>query len=765
MSGQPDDAYDRLARDRPRTVSDWTERWNQLHPISEADERARDELERFCERKRIEVAALEALGARVWRHKDFGYCLAFASNGNGKVTAIKYRPLTGSSHDSWTERPSRWLRPIVVGNRDSLAWLIAEGETDGARLYGLVGDRCAILVLPTGARAEFQASWADLIPRGATVGLCHDADPDGDEGAAKAARVIGGRTVRVRPPVEGGDWCDWPGDREAFEALVQAAVKVSEVPEVELVTLEAFAAVDEPGAEPLVGPEGEALIAEGSDVMLYGDGGTSKTTLGVDLACHLATGRDWLGMKVARPVRVLLIEGEGPRPQFRKKLARKMQGWTGPPLDGRVLVLDEPWAEFTFNSEERRESLAQQVAALEVDVVIAGPLVNLGMDEHGTLQEVRAFLRLVKDLRRRSGRSLTVLLIHHENKSGDVSGQWAGSGDTLLHAMAAGHGKTTLFVQKARHSSTMHLRTLHLAWADGEGFAVVGESGAKRDLLREVKAFMADGEWRTARDIAAPREPKEPEPGKEPKQPGIGANSDDVKDVLEAHPDVFEVRTGKDAQAVGRSSLATVYRLPRGSEAVEAVTDSLWTDDATALLPQPYIEAVRAEEVGPDASSPSLPTQPSESVDNDVSDAAVVRDAPKLHLVEDEGEHADPPKKPPKGPNKPTLAAPVIRELLPADGEWHPATPIRAKLAERGLASDTTLTDVKDVLKEQGFVFAKRKEPGMQRGDRARWKLTPIAGAAQMPLDVSEPDPPVDEKSAANDQLLADAHRFNRSQP
>ena len=92
MSGPPDDAYGRLARDRPRTVRDWTERWNQLRPIGEADERARDELERFCERKRIEVAALEALGARVWRHEDRGYCLAFAG---GTATAASPRSSTG----------------------------------------------------------------------------------------------------------------------------------------------------------------------------------------------------------------------------------------------------------------------------------------------------------------------------------------------------------------------------------------------------------------------------------------------------------------------------------------------------------------------------------------------------------------------------------------------------------------------------------------------------------------------------------------------
>ena len=50
------------------------------------------------------------------------------------------------------------------------------------------------------------------------------------------------------------------------------------------------------------GTPGRSLIPEGGDVMIYGDGGASKTTLGIDLACHLAAGDDWLGIAVPRPV-------------------------------------------------------------------------------------------------------------------------------------------------------------------------------------------------------------------------------------------------------------------------------------------------------------------------------------------------------------------------------------------------------------------------------------------------------------------------------
>ncbi len=46
------------------------------------------------------------------------------------------------------------LMPLICGKRDSLDWFVAEGETDGARLLGLVGDVAAIIVLPAGANIQ-----------------------------------------------------------------------------------------------------------------------------------------------------------------------------------------------------------------------------------------------------------------------------------------------------------------------------------------------------------------------------------------------------------------------------------------------------------------------------------------------------------------------------------------------------------------------------------------------------------------------------------
>jgi hypothetical protein len=281
-----------------------------------------------------------------------------------------------------------------------------------------------------------------------------------------------------------------------------------------------------------------------------------------------------------------MIENEGPRPLFRRKVARKLAGWTGSPLTGRIGIFSEPWGEFTFADESWRAALAAKVREEEIDVLIAGPVTRLGMNEAGTLQQVRDFMELVKAVRVESGRRLAVILVHHENKGGAVSGAWEGAADTLLHVEARGPGHTRLHVQKARWSSDHHGTHLDLAWAEGEGFTL--EEAIDRDYTAEIAALLADGKWRTLTEIANKRDHKE--------QPGIGAGKDTVRDTLKGRPDLFTERRGTD---VGRSATATVYGLASAQKPVEPVTDPQRTGDATGLLACPIGKPVGTGPVPP----------------------------------------------------------------------------------------------------------------------------------------------------------------------
>jgi len=170
----------------------------------------------------------------------------------------------------------------------------------------------------------------------------------------------------------------------------------------------------------------------------------------------------------------------------------------------------------------------------------------------------------VAKFRRRSGRRLLVVLIHHENKGGKVSGAWEGVGDTLLHASVHSRGKTKLHFQKVRWSSQWHKETLELSWANGESFEPVEE--VERDLHSEVVQWLLLNPHSTPEEIATRKRVKDPETGKVVKTvSGIGANEHAVKELLEHCLDTFRERTGEEAKALGRHPTAHLWEVKDGA--------------------------------------------------------------------------------------------------------------------------------------------------------------------------------------------------------
>jgi AAA domain-containing protein len=307
-----------------------------------------------------------------------------------------------------------------------------------------------------------------------------------------------------------------------------------------IVTVGEFTAIHEPGAEPLLGEPGQVVIPKGGDALLYGDGGASKTTLAIDLAVHLATGVPWLGVAVPKPVRVLLIEAEGPRPLFREKLRHKLKAWGGPDPGERLYVYEKPWASFRFQ-EPHSGPVADLIAEREIDLLVAGPLVRIGMDEVGTLQEVRDFSRHIEQFRQRTKRELATFKVHHESKAGRVSGAWEGAGDCLLHAQVFAHGRTNLTFQKVRWASDWHMRKVDLTWTDGEGFDLADDPD--RDYRTEIVQLLSVRPHLTAKDIR-----KE-----------IGGRMSAIESALENGP--FKSKTGLAAKALGRHSNACLWEV------------------------------------------------------------------------------------------------------------------------------------------------------------------------------------------------------------
>lgn len=279
--------YERLEREhaKARRTRDWSEQWSQLDPLANVNGSTGERVAAFCREKRITLDALKALGTRVKVRRHGEVELAWGYEHRGAVTAVKFRPL--GEKKRYALDPSTFVQPLVIGDLSSLDWFVAEGETDGCRLFDLIGEDAAIVVLPAGA-STFKQEWAHRIPRGANVYLCHDADKAGDRGAETAAQAIGGKTVRVRPPVEGSDWCEWEGDRVGFVRLVKEARDTHDA------GMPGYGAVlvDLRGLEIRdVDWHDDGFLPVGQLAILQGHGGVSKGTLACAWTAELTRAR------------------------------------------------------------------------------------------------------------------------------------------------------------------------------------------------------------------------------------------------------------------------------------------------------------------------------------------------------------------------------------------------------------------------------------------------------------------------------------------
>jgi len=361
----------------------------------------------------------------------------------------------------------------------------------------------------------------------------------GDKGATDSLtspiREVSESSQSPRVSVNGTDFS------ESVETLAPFALPLDEF-------LEARA--EAPAA--LVGDESENMLPSFGLMMLFAKGGKGKTTLVVDAALHFASGVDWLGFPVPRPLRVLFIENEGPREPFRSKLELKRKLWKHE-ITGAIFVQTLEWGAFTLAEEIYVESLRGFVAEQEIDLVIGDPLDSLGIDGVGSPEDTRNFMELMSRVGLFS--SLAFLLLHHPRKEGaqdeldEVQGAWGGKPDTMLPLERKEGNRARLSFPKVRWTRRGTRPAYILAFdPDTESFSVAHEEeDEERDHLVEIEQLLADHTWRTPKKIAAPCD-----------DGGIGANVDKIKKLLEQHPDRFLSCNGAE---IGRSPRGTFWNL------------------------------------------------------------------------------------------------------------------------------------------------------------------------------------------------------------
>lgn len=189
--GESNGAWGELDTDESRGL------WDTFDPLPDPGDHPI--LDAFVARKRITIDALRRIGARI-----DGNTLAYAF-----PDGIKWRDLETGRR--WNELGVEWrtLKVVPAGPRPADTVVIAEGETDAARLTRLLPD-VDVAILPAGARG-WHSGFAKPLQNYRRVLVGTDNDAAGDEGAAAIMATLP-QAVRYAPPEGCKDWCELEGE-------------------------------------------------------------------------------------------------------------------------------------------------------------------------------------------------------------------------------------------------------------------------------------------------------------------------------------------------------------------------------------------------------------------------------------------------------------------------------------------------------------------------------------------------------------------------
>ena len=221
-----------------------------------------------------------------------------------------------------------------------------------------------------------------------------------------------------------------------------------------------------------------------------------------------------------------------------------------------MYVLD--WGGFNLGDPDVMGRLVAYLDEHEFDLIFGDPLDALGIEGVGSPEDTRKFLGLMKQagLNKRNAWWLNTHPRKEETREAidEIAGSWGGKPDTIMLLDLLPDDRSRIRFPKIRWAKRGKRPSILLAFdADTETFSYLGEeSEEERDYAAEIAALLGDGKWRTAKEIAAP---------KNADKPGIGASETKLSKALDDHADRFVSRTGPDAAAVHRSPTATVWQL------------------------------------------------------------------------------------------------------------------------------------------------------------------------------------------------------------
>ena len=394
------------------------EAWDSYARLPEPGEN--EALDSFCERKRITIASLVRLGARL----SDAQVLAFAFPGG-----LKFRDFVTDRR--WSYTGSTWDElKIVRAQSESSTAIVVEGETDGARLSEVYPADVAIL--PAGART-FKERYAEQLADYEIVLVGLDNDEAGEIGARQIIEQVPA-AMRFVPPEN--DWCATQDDN-----LPSLPTQVERTEPPLIVSAGDLFELEEPN---IASWYESAVLPVGGLMVLHGAAKSFKTFIALDLMGRLAQGEPWAAFEpTEEPCRVVVIQYELTWPYYRQRILQMADhAHDRAALDSHFLTyspLSRP--QLIAGNRKQEDVVLNQLVGAGAQVVLLDPIRRAtGTADMNAENEVRKMLAFFE---RMNNEGITVVATHHDTKQamrargGDPlgmtgSGAWFGDPDSIV---------------------------------------------------------------------------------------------------------------------------------------------------------------------------------------------------------------------------------------------------------------------------------------------------------------------------------------------
>jgi len=193
------------------------------------------------------------------------------------------------------------------------------------------------------------------------------------------------------------------------------------------------------------------VLVDGGIATIYGESGSTKSFLAIDLALHLASGSEWFGLPVSREIPIIYTALEG----FRG-VAKRIKGWckennlspTNMLITHDTLLLGQQGSVEDFINHYKKKQFHSGMVIIDT-LNMACPNI-----EENSASEMSGVIRKAKLITEQL--NSTVLIIHHSGK--DESRGMRGSSslkasmDTIIYVRQDSNGNCEWSLEKSKDS-------------------------------------------------------------------------------------------------------------------------------------------------------------------------------------------------------------------------------------------------------------------------------------------------------------------------